>query len=112
MSRKGFLRWRFRRDVFKRDGHRCVVCAVGRLPFMRSAILDAHHITSRDLMPAGGYVKENGITLCAACHEKAEAYIHGAETAGFAPADLYLLVGSSYEAALRASERLARARGG
>jgi hypothetical protein len=69
--------------------------------------LDAHHITDRTLMPNGGYVKENGISLCPTCHEKAEVF-HSTGTAleGWAPEDLYKKVGSSYELAVEASERL------
>ena len=58
-------------------------------------------------MPNGGYVKENGISLCPTCHEKAEVF-HSTGTAlpGWAPEDLYRLIGSSYEQAVKASERL------
>jgi len=69
--------------------------------------LDAHHITDRNLMPNGGYVKENGISLCSTCHEKAEVY-HSTGTAaeGFAPDDLYKKINSSYEKAVEASNKL------
>lgn len=58
-------------------------------------------------MPNGGYVTANGVSLCPGCHEKAEAF-HSTGTAlpGWAPADLYALIGSSYEQAVRDSERL------
>lgn len=62
------IRRQFRDAVFKRDGYRCVVCGATRP-------LDAHHIVSRDVMPNGGYIKSNGITLCDTehgCHYKAE----------------------------------------
>lgn len=39
--------------------------------------LDVHHITNRKMMPNGGYVKENGITLCDCydvCHFRAEQF--------------------------------------
>ena len=59
-------------------------------------------------MPHGGYAAENGVSLCDACHEKAEAYHCGDEVPpGFLPADLYALIGSSEEDARAASERLA-----
>ncbi|AMV25758.1 hypothetical protein VT84_15280 [Gemmata sp. SH-PL17] len=58
-------------------------------------------------MPNGGYVAENGISLCASCHEKAEAFHRGDPVPpGFAPAELYALVDSSAEDARAASERL------
>lgn len=86
----------FRRAVFERDGHCCVICG-------RSGIaLDAHHITDRHDMPNGGYVAENGVTLCdepaGGCHLKAE----GGE-AGFLPDELYARIGSSFEQAWAAS---------
>lgn len=68
--------------------------------------LDAHHITDRNKMPGGGYVKENGITLCPECHAKAERFhqTNGEEhEMGFHPNDLYAIIGSSYEKALEAS---------
>ena len=67
---------------------------------------DVHHITDRTLMPFGGYVKENGITLCPSCHEKAEIYHNTGEIIpGWAPDDLYKVIGSSHALALRASEK-------
>jgi hypothetical protein len=68
--------------------------------------LDSHHITDRNEMPTGGYVPENGITLCAACHEKAEAHHRGDPVLpGFTPQELYTVIGSSEELARAASER-------
>ena len=97
-KKKGKARENFRNEVFKRDGYKCKVCD-------RSYIkLDAHHITDRSEMPDGGYVKENGITLCddgdKGCHMKAEQYHLGKEVPkGFHPDDLYKLINSSYELA-------------
>lgn len=69
--------------------------------------LDAHHITDRNLMPNGGYVIENGISLCPAHHELAEIFHStGAAHPGFSPEDLYKLIGSSYDQAVKACERL------
>jgi hypothetical protein len=82
----------FRRAVFKRDGQRCVMCG-------RSAVkLDAHHIVDRHQAADGGYVLENGITLCdcfLGCHWKAERY-HATGTAypGYAPEDLLARIGA------------------
>lgn len=55
----------FRESVFNRDNHKCVVCGAPGV--------DAHHIMERRLFPDGGYIKENGATLCAACHLEAES---------------------------------------
>jgi len=58
-------------------------------------------------MPNGGYVKENGISVCDDCHLKAETFWSTGEALeGFSPADLYKLIGSSLEDATAASERL------
>lgn len=64
-------------------------------------------------MPNGGYVKENGISLCTipfglepSCHEKAEKFhITGGKewTPGMHPDDLYRLIGSSETMATKAS---------
>lgn len=52
-------------------------------------------------MPNGGYVKENGITVCDDCHVKAE----GDDVIGFKVDDLYELIGSDYTIAMKASTR-------
>jgi predicted restriction endonuclease len=98
-------RQQFRDAVFERDGHRCRIC--GWSIQVGDVQLDAHHITDRNLMPNGGYVKENGISLCPAHHADAEVF-HSTGTAkpGFAPDDLYRVIGSSYERARDAAERL------
>lgn len=106
MKKKQLVRERFRDAVFKRDGYKCRKCGKSHHK------LDAHHITNREAMPNGGYVLENGITLCdwdEGCHMFAEQYYisEGKLYAeGFHPNDLYALVGSSYEKAVKASERL------
>ena len=99
------IRQEFRDSVFKRDAHKCRVC--GWSIQTADIQLDAHHITDRNLMPNGGYVAENGISLCPGCHEKAEVFHStGTATSGFAPEDLYKLIGSSYDQAIAAAERL------
>lgn len=50
----------FREGVFKRDGHRCVVCG--------DPGQDAHHLIERRLFSCGGYYLENGATVCGKCH--------------------------------------------
>lgn len=57
-------REQFRKAVFDRDEHLCVMCS-------RSG-KDAHHIIERRLWPDGGYYVENGVTLCEECHLAAE----------------------------------------
>lgn len=94
-------RAQFRNRVFTRDGNKCRVCGDASQP------LDAHHITDRNLMPNGGYVPENGISLCPTCHESAEVF-HSTGTAlpGFAPDDLYKMIGSSHELAVTKAAKL------
>jgi 5-methylcytosine-specific restriction endonuclease McrA len=67
--------------------------------------LDAHHICDRHIIPHGGYVEENGISVCSECHVKAESHWNGdTPEPGFSPEELYILIESSYEEACRASE--------
>jgi len=56
-------------------------------------------------MPNGGYVLENGITLCKInCHQMAEQFhITGQGYPGLMPDDLYRLIDSSKERATKAS---------
>lgn len=104
-TEKKRIRENFRNAVYSRDGNKCRGC--GWALFVDGIALDAHHITDRNLMPNGGYVKENGISLCNECHRKAEVF-HETGTAlpGWAPDDLYKMIGSSYDQAVKASERL------
>jgi hypothetical protein len=118
------VRAAFRSAVFRRDGYRCAVCGRpgrdrqggdGHRPHHRGVPdealvpLDAHHITDRREMPGGGYVPENGISLCdLGCHALAEArHRTGTPHPGFSPDDLYAKIGSSFEEAYRASLTLA-----
>lgn len=100
-KQKKLIRQKFRDAVFKRDNYQCVTCKVKNIE------LDAHHITDRNELPNGGYVPENGISLCPNCHVLAEVF-HNTSTAapGYEPENLYILIGSSYDKALRASEKL------
>jgi len=99
-QKKKKIRSDFRNAVFNRDGYKCKFCE-------ETEDLDAHHITDRNEVPNGGYVQENGISLCKVHHELAEVF-HSTGTAapGFAPEDLYKAIGSSYEKAVEASEKL------
>lgn len=105
MSKKKQIRAKFREDVFKRDGN-CMVCSQPHV----GDNMDAHHITDRNEMPNGGYVVENGITVCKEpCHMMVEKFhISGGKEweEGLHPNDLYEMIGSSYEEAVAASERL------
>jgi 5-methylcytosine-specific restriction endonuclease McrA len=110
MNRKQKIRDNFREAVFKRDGHKCKRCGKPA----SQVKLDAHHVTDRNGMPNGGYVKENGISLCedgkgGGCHMLAEKFhISGGKEwePGMHPNDLYAMIGSSYDLAVKASERL------
>lgn len=104
---KKLIRKNFRDACYKRDGFRCAMCGMKSSKDNAEKELDAHHITDRNLMPNGGYVKENGISLCPECHVKAEVFHStGVAVEGYAPEDLYKAVKSSYEKAVAASERL------
>jgi hypothetical protein len=96
--------WRkkFSINVFTRDDFKCKICG-------RKDRLDAHHITDRHEMPNGGYVIENGITLCSEHHLQAEQYhisgnIKGVE--GMYPNDLYRMIDSSYDLSILKSNQL------
>jgi hypothetical protein len=106
MKTKKQIREAFRTDVFKRDKNTCKVCKTKR----EIEELDAHHITDRSEMPHGGYVKENGITLCKdTCHLRCEKFHMslGQEwEEGLHPDDLYKMIGSSKELAKRKSTEL------
>lgn len=98
MGQKQLIRQRFNAICQKRDHYRCRVCRT------QIGLPVVHHITDRSLMPFGGYVKENGITLCDVCHWKAEEYHRtGASFDGFHPDDLYKIINSNYDAAYAAS---------
>ena len=97
-------KWRvkFNKAVFDRDNFSCRKCGY-------TEKLDAHHITDRHIMPQGGYVLNNGISLCEKCHIKAEEYhrTNGKSfQVGFHPNDLYKLINSSYEKALEESKQI------
>lgn len=102
-EKKKLVRANFRSEVFKRDGFKCKMCGWNQEPDK----LDAHHITDRTLMPNGGYVKENGISLCPECHIKAEQFhTTGTSYPGYSPEELYNKVGTNHATAVVKSERL------
>lgn len=104
---KKLIRQNFRDACYKRDNYKCVMCDFKSTKDKAEQDLDAHHITDRNLMPNGGYVKENGVSLCADCHIKAEIFHStGVAHPGYSPDDLYAKIGSSLEKATEASKRL------
>jgi 5-methylcytosine-specific restriction endonuclease McrA len=106
-AEKKAIRKAFRDACYKRDGFRCAMCSFKSSKDKAEQELDAHHITDRREMPNGGYVKENGISLCAGCHQKAEEFHStGVAHPGYAIADLYLKINSTLEKAIEASEKL------
>jgi hypothetical protein len=103
-QQKKQLRARFRQACYQRDRYCCVMCGFASTPDKVEDELDAHHITDRNDMPNGGCVKENGISLCSGCHERAEIFHStGVPYPGYAPEDLYKAIGSSYDMAYKAS---------
>lgn len=108
-KKKKQIRSKFRNAVYKRDGYGCKTCNKQFTKETARENLDAHHITDRNEIPNGGYVKENGISLCDECHIKAEKYhiTEGKEwVEGYHPNDLYKLIDSSKEEAIKKSEKL------
>lgn len=126
-TRKQETRRRFRDAVFERDGYRCVVCGFQSSAEEVEHDLDAHHITPREEFDNGGYVKENGVSLCdptkrggplaRGCHYKAELHLQTLAVQGnyqaelwkphefwygFTPKVLYEKIGSSIERAVEA----------
>ena len=66
--------------------------------------VDAHHITDRSEMPHGGYILENGISVCDEHHIICEKFhiTDGEEWHyGFHPDDLYKKINSSKELAIK-----------
>ena len=99
MNKKKEIRENFRNSVFERDEYKCRVCS-------KTGDLDAHHITDRNEMPNGGYVIQNGISLCDECHEKAEVWHNSNKEnfiEGYHPDDLYKKINSSYQLAYKKS---------
>lgn len=100
MMSKKQIREHFRDVCMKRDGYRCVMCKA-------KFDLQVHHIIDRNDMPNGGYVLENGITVCAECHVKCEAeHNNQIPEPGFSRAELFEKIGSSRAKAIKASEKL------
>ena len=95
--------------IFRAFDYTCRVCGHKDT----EDFFDAHHITDRNEMPNGGYVKENGITVCNngeySCHMKVEKFhiSNGLEWEdGLHPENLYEMIGSSYKIAVLISNQL------
>lgn len=109
MSNKKEIRRNFRETVFDRDRYCCRKCQVpgkdrqGGDDWKKyhkiepKCYLDAHHILDRHTFLNGGYVKENGISLCDDCHLLAEK-----QQSGYKPEQLFKLINSSPEKAIKA----------
>lgn len=108
MTNKQKIREQFRDGVFTRDKHTCKLCGA------KGVKMDAHHITNREAIVNQGYVKENGITLCDqdnGCHHKVEDFyftegaLENDTTNKLHPNNLYKLINSSYEQAVKAASK-------
>ena len=96
MKNKKQIRIIFRKNVFERDNYKCVFC--------NKKAVDAHHITDRNEIPNGGYIIENGISVCDEHHIICEKYhITGGKEwhNGYHPDDLYKKINSSKELAIK-----------
>lgn len=62
--RNGFLFKQWREEVFKRDKFTCRECGI------MGGVLHPHHILGFSDFPTLRYNIDNGITLCASCHQK------------------------------------------
>ena len=107
-AKKQQRRAAFRDAVFKRDGYKCVVCGLAASKDDPESVLDAHHISNRNTFPNGGYVRENGVSLCKhpkpngypSCHLKAEECLeYGATHEGCSPTELYNKIKSNRQQA-------------
>ena len=99
---KKAVRDNFRKVCNCRDNWRCAKCKT------ETRGIEVHHITDRHCFKNGGYVKENGITLCDECHLLAEKYhqTNGNEwNEGFHPNDLYEIIKSNYIEAVKADQK-------
>ena len=106
MSKKE-IRANFRNQCLVRDKFSCMMCKFKSTPEKALEELDVHHITNRKEIISGGYVLQNGITLCHPCHEKAEQFHStGVACPGYSVQELYEVIGSSLEKATVASEKL------
>ncbi len=59
-------RKQFREEVFSRDNNECII------PWCDKEAVDAHHIIERELWDDGGYIPDNGASVCERHHKYAE----------------------------------------
>jgi len=100
------IRQDFRDECLWRDNYSCrgPGCSFKSSSEKAEEDLDVHHIKNRSGLPFGGYIKENGISLCERCHIKAEKSLVGNDQTGdFSVNNLYKIIGSSKEQAIKAS---------
>jgi len=96
------LRKQFNQKCLDRDDHRCRFCG------SPDAVV-VHHITDRHEMPNGGYVEQNGLTLCPVHHKDAELFHEtdgGTWVEGMNPDDLYKMIETTKEKAIMECEKL------
>lgn len=106
MTTKKLIRKKFRDYVFKRDNFKCVLCKMyNETNCYEDKTLDAHHITPREEIQNGGYIKENGISLCKMHHILAESAIKNNLQNRYSPEELYKLIQSSKESAHEKSQK-------
>ena len=67
------LRDAFREAVLLRDGGRCIVPGCGH------DATDVHHLMERRLFSDGGYLEDNGVSLCGQHHLDAERTVLAAD---------------------------------
>lgn len=105
---KKLIRKHFRDSCYKRDKLTCVMCGLKASSLEEAEkILDVHHITNPKKIINGGYVLQNGISLCSDCHLKAEEFHStGISYPGYSPEDLYKAINSNLEKAVEASKKL------
>jgi predicted restriction endonuclease len=117
------IRSSFRESVFKRDNYTCQLCGQKyskELSDPSLKMINAHHIMDRHLFKNGGYILENGITLCdengkftteKSCHMLVEGWhIHNGNEEMVLPEHrpntLYKKINSSFELALTKDKSL------
>lgn len=60
-----YKQWRY--EIFKRDGFACQRCGV------KDKTIEAHHLKPQSIYPELRFAMNNGVTLCALCHDE----VHG-----------------------------------
>ena len=115
------VRSNFRKSVFERDKYTCQICGHAyseKDSEPSKGIINAHHIIDRNELQNGGYVKENGITVCdengmfqgeVSCHMIVEQWhMTGGDIKRveeqYRPDNLYRIIKSSHAEAIRKSK--------